>query len=200
MPNNQITKPKKVSRWRATHKKKSVQHRLTRGGDGNTVYTSEFFRGAHFNDDVLATLQAQVARCARCCHVEGNPMVLCCDGQLVCAHFVGCVAIGNHSVCTYHHSWGGKSWRQEWMRGNKCRKVKRCTRKHTCDVHFSHGECCHAVGDESGRDSLCYRLIRSQSGSLVERPGLRAVHTFQPAQRVEATHHACTHAHTQSSS
>lgn len=90
---------------------------LTWRSDGNSVYTSELFGRAHFNDDVLATLQAQVARCARSCHVEGNPVVLCCDGQLVRAHFVGCVAICHHSVCTYHHSWeanhGGVSGRAE---------------------------------------------------------------------------------------
>lgn len=81
---------------------------LTRGSNGDSVYTGELLRGAHFDDDVPATLQAQVAGRAGRSHIEGNPMVLCCDGQLVCAHFVGCVAIGNHSICTYHYSCEGE--------------------------------------------------------------------------------------------
>lgn len=107
---------------------KPVQHRLTWGGDGNSVYTRELLRGAHFNDDVLAALQAQVARCARRRHVEGNPVVLRCDGQLVRAHFVGRVAIGNHSVCTDHHSW-------EANQGHKCECTEIKRRKANVRTH-----------------------------------------------------------------
>ena len=80
-----------------------------------------------------------------------------------------------------------KRLRWRWRRGMTAH-----TQKHTCDVHFSHGEGGHAVCNKCSRDSLCYGLIRCQSGSLVVRPRLRAVHALQPAQCVEASHHTYT--------
>lgn len=71
--------------------------------DGDSVYTGELLRGSHFDDDVPPALKAQVARCAGCSHVERNPMVLCGDGQLVCAHLVGRVTVRDDSVGTHDH-------------------------------------------------------------------------------------------------
>lgn len=174
--------------------------RLTWGSDGNPVYRSEFLGGAHFDDDVPPALQTQVTRRAGCRHIERYPMVLSGDGQLVRADLVGCVTVSNHPVCTHHHSWGRKQ-----QKGSLKKKKKRevlvkwrrrdGTQTHTCDVHLPHGESCHAVCYKRGRDSLRYSLVRRQSGPLVVRPRLCAVHALQPAQRVEASHHAYTQTH-----
>lgn len=86
----------------------SVVTELTGGSDGHTVDAGELLRGAHLDDDVPAALQAQVARRAGRGHVEGDPVVLGGDGQLVGAHFVGRVAVGHHSVGTHHHGWEGR--------------------------------------------------------------------------------------------
>lgn len=115
------------------------QHRhptlLTRGSNGDSIYAGEFLRGAHFDDDVPAALQAQVARCAGCRHIKGNPVVLCGDGQLVRAHLVGCVTVGNHPICTHHHSWEGEhdGKSKELLRTDRKWRKRRCdaTRRHT---------------------------------------------------------------------
>lgn len=172
--------------------------RLTWGRDGNPVYRSEFLGGAHFDDDVPAALQAQVTRRAGGRHIERYPMVLSGDGQLVRADLVGCVTVSNHPVCTHHDSWGRKQ--QKGSLKKKCevlvkRRRRDGTQTHTCDVHLPHGEGCHAVCYKRGRDSLRYSLVRRQSGPLVVRPRLCAVHALQPAQRVEASHHAYTQTH-----
>lgn len=75
---------------------------VTWGGDGDSVYAGELLWGAHLDDDVPAALKAQVARRAGRRHVEGDAVVLGGNGQLVGAHFVGRVAVGNHSVGAHH--------------------------------------------------------------------------------------------------
>lgn len=81
----------------------SKSRHVTWGSDGHSVDAGELLWGAHLDDDVPAALQAQVARRAGRRHVEGDAVVLGGDGQLVGAHFVGRVAVGDHAVSAHHH-------------------------------------------------------------------------------------------------
>ena len=53
--------------------------------------------------DVTSGLKRQVYGRRGRHHVEGYPVMLCDDGQLVGSYLIGCVTIGNDSVCSYQN-------------------------------------------------------------------------------------------------
>lgn len=104
---------------------------VTWGSDGHSIYAGELLRGAHLDDDVPATFQAQVARRAGRRHVEGDPVVLGGDGELVGAHFVGRVAVGHHPVGAHHHGCESQEEGEESER-----IIHKHTHTHTSDVRI----------------------------------------------------------------
>lgn len=80
---------------------------LTGRRDADAVHVRQLLAGALLDGDVGARLQPQVAGGAGRRHVEGDPVVLGGDGQLVGAHLVSRVPVGHHAVGAYHHGCQG---------------------------------------------------------------------------------------------
>lgn len=71
---------------------------LTRSGYRNSVDAGELLSWTLLDHDVSSALQTQIAGRAGRRHVKRYTVMLGSDGQLIRAHFVGRVAVGNNPV------------------------------------------------------------------------------------------------------
>lgn len=57
-----------------------------------------------FDHNLVAGGFLQIDRCERSRNVEWHIVMLAHDGNLICADFVGCVSVGDHTIGSDHHS------------------------------------------------------------------------------------------------
>ena len=132
---------------------------------------SHFLSGTLLDHNVGSGGGGEVDGGAGCSDEELDTMVLCGDGQLVCANLVGRVAVCSYAVCAYDD--GG----DVFGRTPEAEESRR-----------------HGVGDQRGRDLVVHQLERGQARALVVRPGLSAEGMLQRSVGVKRANHAegCT--------
>lgn len=165
---------------------------LTRSGYRNSVDAGELLSRTLLDHDVSSALQTQIAGRAGRRHVKRYPVMLGSDGQLIRAHFVGRVAVGNNPVRSDDDSCVRTGTLTSDTPDTHTTLKPMHSTCVTCDALLPHGERRHAVCDEGGREPLGHGLVRRQPGALVVGPGLCTVQTLQAAQRMQRPHHSCT--------